>query len=395
MAFITNLLRSIRPGHASLGLEITDSFIKLAEIHTAPGKKPLMVKCAMERLPAGTVVDGRIKNPLVLHRLLEQTVKLNDFGTRNVHMVIPSPSIMVRYMKFPNLPDRQLRKIIEFEIQHTIHLPFERPYFDFINMSAGEQVSAKINKKTELSTAREPYADNNSSWNEMAATLEQASHTLLSQPSTAERSEDQEEDLQADVILIAAPQELVDELLTLVRQCGLKPVSAEIKALSFYRLIEQAEPQLTGQTILTVDLNESAADISIFHEGHLKITRNVPVNFGKPHTVDETEEQAALRLLLDPQAEFQTACEDLAHELERLINFYRYTLNNRSHDFRITVLTGEAERLKEASDYLGDRLGHTVLVPRLDWIDSRIPDYPSWVSRLAIPVGLGLRGNKA
>lgn len=392
MAFLTSFFRSILPGRASLGLEITDSCIKLAELHFASGK-PLLVKYAMERLPPDTVVDGQIKNPLTLHRLLEQTVKLNDFGTKHVHLVIPSSFIMVRYLKFPNLPDKQLRKIIEFELQHSIHLPFDRPYFDFINMSAGEKIAA--NKTIEQSSASGVPPEADQAWNEMAA-AEDASHTYSASSFMPEATgEEQQEEPQADVILIAAPGDIVDDLTTLVRQCGLKPISAEIKALSFLRLIEASEPQLTERTILTVDLNEAAADISIFHEGQLKITRGVPVNFSP--SSDSPEQQDALQYapLLESDAGFQNACTDLAHELERLMNFYRYTLNNRTHEFHHTVLTGDVERIEEVADYLADRLAHTVMRPRLDWLDSPLPDKTRLFSQLAIPIGLGLRGNKA
>ena len=182
-------------------------------------------------------------------------------------------------------------------------------------------------------------------------------------------------------MLIAAPSELVDEYHTVVRQSGLRPKSIEIKALSSYRLLEAAEPELLEQTILTLDLNMDAADMSIFHEGQLKITRSVPVHFQEDQdSLNDMQQQ-------EPHVE-------LAHELERLMNFYRYTLNNRTQEFAAVVLTGEIRQLAQVSEFLSDRLGMQVITPDSGWLESEKPQLHSWVTSLAIPIGLGLRGNQ-
>lgn len=375
MATFKNILQWVRPSVASLGLEITDSHIKLAEIRCAGGKKPVLSEGALEPLPQGTVVDGKIQKPEVLQRILEQAIHLYKFRARKVHLIIPSSSIMVRFLKLPNVPDKQLRKIIQFEIQNTIHLPFQNPYFDFINLTTDVSLPVPIKQDQEI-TYPDPVHPQQS-WMEMGASQE----SLLQDEPVFEEDEGEEELDEADVMLIAAPSELVDEYLTVVRQSGLRPKSIEIKALSSYRLLEAAEPELLEQTILTLDLNMDAADMSIFHEGQLKITRSVPVRF--------QEEQDFLNGLQqqEPQVE-------LAHELERLMNFYRYTLNNRTQEFAAVVLTGEIPQLVQVSAFLSDRLGMQVITPDSGWLESEKPQLHSWVTSLAIPIGLGLRGNQ-
>ncbi len=375
MATFTKILQWVRPSVASLGLEITDSYIKLAEIRSASGKKPVLSEGALEPLPQGTVVDGKIQKPEVLRRILEQTIQLYKFRTRKVHLIIPSSSIMVRFLKLPNVPDKQLRKIIQFEIQNTIHLPFQNPYFDFINLTTDVTLSVPIKQDQEI-TYPDPVHPQQS-WMEMGASQE----SLLRDEPVFEEDEEEEELDEADVMLIAAPSELVDEYLTVVRQSGLRPKSIEIKALSSYRLLEAAEPELLQQTILTLDLNMDAADMSIFHEGQLKITRSVPVRF--------QEDQDSLNGMQQQEPHVE-----LAHELERLMNFYRYTLNNRTQEFAAVVLTGEIRQLAQVSEFLSDRLGMQVITPDSGWLESEKPQLHSWVTSLAISIGLGLRGNQ-
>ncbi|MNC53085.1 Competence protein A [compost metagenome] len=85
---------------------------------------------------------------------------------------------------------------------------------------------------------------------------------------------------------------------------------------------------------------------------------------------------------------------ELAHELERLMNFYRYTLNNRTQEFAAVVLTGEIGQLDQVSGFLTERLGMQVIMPDSGWLESGKPQLRRWLTSLAIPIGLGLRGNQ-
>lgn len=396
MALFTHLKHIFQTGQTFLGLEITDTSLKMAEIRQAPNKKPLLLQAVVEPLPPGTVEEGRIRNPLVLHQVLQQAVKLHDFRTAKVHFVIPSSVMMVRYLKLPNVPDKAMKKILDFEIKHSIHLPFEHPYYDFVNLSA--EALGK-HPKPVFSEKKKPFpADPAPAWKEAASADAGESHPFTAADSLFRDRETQEElgeeVPQADVLLAAAPGELVDEYAALLRDCGLKPVSADIKPLALHRMLAAAEPGLLQGTLLTVDINDGAADISIFHNGHLKITRNVLAvfpDFSQPKTGFDSDD-TLFGSFLDPDADFQQACGDLTHELERLMNFYRYTLNNRTHEFHTAVLTGDLDRLQDISDYITGRLNQNVIRPDAGWLDIGAAPHPIPLHRIAVPVGLALRG---
>ncbi|WP_438445775.1 type IV pilus biogenesis protein PilM [Gorillibacterium sp. sgz5001074] len=399
MAMMTHLLSAFTKGQPFLGLEFTDTCLKIAEIQVKSGGKPVLTRMVMEKLPPDTILDGKIKNPLELHRLLQQVMKWNDFATAKVHFVVPSSTIMVRYLKLPNVADKAMKKIVEFEVKHNIHLPFEQPYFDYVNMSADQRTTLSQAKgKNKRSTQAPDRTDTPLAWKEAAPAAAGDSHTFKTADDLfrdLEEEQQEEEAPKADVLLVAAPGELVDEYASLLRECGLKPASAEIKALSLFRMLSHAEPEWMRDTVLTVDLNDTSADISIFHEGHLKITRNVLIQFPMGESSKtQQEEDLSFLSFTDPDADFKQACGDLAHELERLMNFYRYTLNNRSQEFHTTVLTGDPDRLPEISEYLADRLNQKVIQPRMDWLETSNRLEAGILAKLAVPIGLGLRGNE-
>lgn len=172
---------------------------------------------------------------------------------------------------------------------------------------------------------------------------------------------------------------MIDQYCEVVKRAGLSLRSIEIKAFSLYRFVEAARLTETGGTFfLSVDINNNLSDLSIYHDGQLKINRSVPIVFGGP--VDEPELES-------------TAMNDLAHEIERMMNFYRYSLNNRSEQFSEIIVSGDVPQLNKAADYLRERLSLSVRVPGLDNVQAANGanfDIPG----MAVSIGLALRGGK-
>src|SRR5690606_20746420 len=88
----------------------------------------------ISRLPEGTMNDGRIQDITALQQTFQKMLTSRKWRTRHVHFAIPSQTVMIRMMKLPAVPKAQLTKLVQFEIKHNIHLPFENPYYDFIVM---------------------------------------------------------------------------------------------------------------------------------------------------------------------------------------------------------------------------------------------------------------------
>jgi type IV pilus assembly protein PilM len=206
---------------------------------------------------------------------------------------------------------------------------------------------------------------------------------------------------QCDVMLVASPKELIDDYTTIVEAAGLTPRTIEFKAMSLYRLVSSMGIVSDNQTVLIADINEISSDLSIFHGTQLKITRNVPLAFGYSPS-KEIQAPSGGHSLFSEFSEpvnqeeefFKNACGDLAHELERLMNFYRYTLGNRDHEFATIVISGDIDRISEIVDYCRERLSLNVQVLFSLLIDTDFDDVHNLIPRIAVPLGLGLRGSE-
>lgn len=390
------------PGRSFIGLEINDMSVKAVEVVSRGGSFHIKAKAAILLQP-GVVVEGRIKDRVTLLQAINKTLAADHFKSKKVHFVLPSPVVMVRYMKLPDLAMPDLRKLVEFEIKHQIHLPFEEPYFDLIKLNGSEEgVQRKV---TQIKGKRGPEIEQpeEPGWGEAAASSgggASSNADLLFGGQTNEsqgEAKNDETSIQCDVMLAIAPREVVEEYAELLEDALLKPASVEIKGLSLYRLMAWLYPETydTG-TYLVVDLNEISADVSIYDLGQLRITRSAAVTLKSEADpmptaqISEPSTDGGLFAEFEVQAPqptgFEQACAELAGELDRIINFFRYSLNNRTKEIHRVFVTGDLPRLSEVIEQLQQRMNTKVEPIR------SLPQEGVSVAEFAVPIGLGLRG---
>ena len=226
----------------ALGLEITDFSVKAAEVVTDASSRMAVSRQGAQRLPDNSIKDGRILHMDGVAEALRSLVKRIRPRTRKVHVALPSSTVMIRFLKLPDLPDRKLRKLIEFELEHRVPLPFDSPCFDFVKMGAPEGGSALC-----------------------------------------------------DVMLAAAPLATIREYMNVVRKSGLAVSSIEIRPLSLLRLIERTGQTGDGGTFLMVDVGEKVSDLGLIHNGELRVARSVPISF----PVSERDDSPVIRRACD------------------------------------------------------------------------------------------------
>ncbi|WP_127579681.1 type IV pilus biogenesis protein PilM [Paenibacillus koleovorans] len=402
MTRIGRLLHSWKPVYSSLGLELTDRQIKLVEAGLGSKMKPIVYQHAIEKLPDGAVVDGRIKQGMPIIVQLKRMLRSKPFRAKRVHLVLPSQLIMVRFLKLPDIPVKDLRKVVAFELNHNLHLPFDHPYYDFakLNGSNNKKAHKPMKKASPAAKPQEP------AFQETAAAKDQPSVNNMfadfESPASAPASDVQPPAL-CDVMLVAAPRELIDEYVAIVKAAGLVPATIEFKAMSLLRLALSIEMVKSDETFMVVDINETGTDLSIFHRTELKITRNVPLPV--PSTITAADQKTpASDSGADWFAEFNTIAKvddplqafsgDLLHEIERLMNFYRYTLNNRDHEFTSIILSGDVEGLADIEEYCKARFPELVRLLFSYRIHIDATDPFTLLPKIAVPLGVGLRGKE-
>lgn len=346
--------------HTARGIEIGEDRIRMCEIEQRQGQVRVLNYVTVE-LPAGAMDDGRIKDRAALAAALKQAVGAARWRGCSVHLALPSQTVMIRMIRMPDVPDKEMRKLIQFELNHRLHLPFEQPGFDFVIQpvrAAGQD---------EMAVAQDDWL----STDDAAA---QADNSLR------------------EVMLLAAPLELLDTYAGLLEEAGLQPRSMEIKAFSLLRLVQRAGLERSGVWLM-VDVKRDNSDLSIIDEGVIKVTRNVEIRFDAPGEETSSDPDDPFAALLSPQMSFANAAQELIAELERLINFYRYSLHHREEQFHAVIVSGDIARLDELTEQLSR--GMTLPVSLLAWEEPTVAEDGGWdSSRYAVPLGLALRGKQ-
>jgi type IV pilus assembly protein PilM len=387
-----NFIKALKPGQTSLGIEISDSTIKMSKVSLRKNNETLIQMNITEELPPQVMEEGRIKEPLRLIQTLQTMLTRLDSKPKHIHLVFPSQLVMVRFLKLPDIVEKDLAKLVDFEIKHNIHLPFENPLYDFVKMNGTahkKRISVKKLKKEAVAPTGKDLLL------EVAAGREDLCGGKGLFDDFEEEESKADTAIQCDVMLVAAPKEIMDQYLEVLNSAGIKLTSIEIKALSLFRLMQSTSLTKLKDTFLIVDLNATAGDLSIFHGEDLKITRSIPLSFSaKPQGNLDVKTSANLLFteFLDGDADFQNHCNDLAHELERLMNFYRYTLNNRNQEFAGMVISGDLKRMPEIVSFLIERLPIPVQLFQSDSFFSRNSDFKDDLSMYAVTLGLALRG---
>ena len=349
----------------AIGIEIGTERLLLAEIQKKGGRYTLS-RVAQAAIPSEVIADGRIVQVETVAGLIRETMRSANMKGKKAHLVVPSQFVVIRQVQLPDLPVKQLRKVIQFELQNSIHLPFEDPMFDFVKLGKSSVAEEDIDYAAIGMGAEQ----------EVAATSDRNS---------------------CDVMLIASTRSAIEPVLESAKIARLKAQSVDIRALALARAYQKLGRDMAGETTMFVDVSEGSTDIHIFYGELLKFTRNVPIPLDEYKMDRELNKPLHVLDLLEyfqSNTDYRSFTHDLAYEIERSMNFFRYTLNNRDAVLTNLVLTGLLPKSGTLVHYLIERFpgiaigsmpfDHLALGPEAAGVADSLCEY-------AIPIGLALK----
>jgi type IV pilus assembly protein PilM len=285
------IIRATKSLKRRLGIEIHDQFFKLVEIEQRNGTTRLY-NYLIEAIPEGWIESGVIKAEHDLVKKLSFLLSKNKIKAKDVHLAITSQNLILRPLQLPNMEEKMLRKAIDAEIHNNIQLPFSHFVYDY----------AVIPKENE----------------------------------SIERTENG-----IDVMVVIAPQSLVESYVQLFEKLGLRVKSVDLSPLAIFRFLERERKANQHQTFMMVHLYGKEAEISLFHRRILRLSRMIPLEYRSYYQLGADEPQEAL--------DIDSFANDLIREIERILNFYFYTLNNRDQQLtEILVVSDRPSALRIA-----------------------------------------------
>lgn len=358
-----------------VGVDIGTSRVKLVEL-TRRGDDVELTRAAIELAPPGAIRDGQIVAPDLVAEVIRRGLARGRIKPGEVVAAIAGQGVVVRHVKFPRMPEEELREAIRWEGQQYIPIPIEEAVVDFDIIDG--------------------YSDAN--------------------------------EAEMEVMLVAAPRKLVDSHVEAIELAGLTPIAIDVQPFTVLRALryEPRGSRASGNVGLAtayIDIGAGTTDILIAQGERLRFTRIVPLGgntftnaiaeklgigfeeaeeikiekgkvcvdgYGEP-CVDEQEQMVSDAIA--------GVAADVAMDIRRSLDYHDLQLEGRSQDAGVTrvVLTGGASVMKGLDIYLENELGlATVMGDPLQSIAvntrlSNKEELSKLGPMLAVGIGLALR----
>jgi type IV pilus assembly protein PilM len=199
-----------------IGLDIGTTSVRAAE--SSRGKDgPVITTCAELPLPPGSIAGGVIQDEKAVTAAVRQLKASAKFRTSSVVVGVTNPQSVVREMTVANLPAKELRESLPFQVRDLLPLPVDRSVLDFLPLeeAKGDQLRG---------------------------------------------------------LLVAAPKDAVTTAVQAVEKAGLSVVRVDLTSLALLR----AAARLDDQVEAIVDIGTQITTVVVHADGIPLIVRTIP-----------------------------------------------------------------------------------------------------------------------
>lgn len=287
-------------------------------------------------LPQGIVQDATIIDEMALYELLKEHASKLGGKKQNVRFFVPDTSVLLKTIEHPvDMSGKELAGYVQMEIGHSIHLPFQEPLVDVYD----------------------PIPDD------------------------------------GKAVVFAAPPEEVQKFMNILLDNHFNPQVADICALANLRLLEYLEMVNAKKTYLIADWSINELSICIYSEGNLEFLRFQSIDTDLTKWRHQTMDEANVEFKYDGDIEdYQMIITDQVLELERMMNFFRFSLHKGEKSVDEIIIMGDNPLLSNISKFLSENF--TVPIHMVD--DQRINSkFPGFKAKHASLLGLTLKEVKA
>ncbi|MCW2496935.1 type IV pilus assembly protein PilM [Jatrophihabitans sp.] len=202
---------------APIGLDIGSTSIRAVEVARTKDR-PVINNFGQALLPPGAVEGGVVKDERAVSAALKQLWTSQGFSTRNVALGVTHQQVVVREIEVSNLPPKEMRQALPFQVRDVLPLPVDEAILDFYPLE-------------------EPGTND----------------TVIG-------------------LLIAAPKEAVSQLVRAVERAGLHVESVDLSVFAALR----AAAHLDSDAEAVIDIGANGTNIVIHEGGVPRIVRSIP-----------------------------------------------------------------------------------------------------------------------
>lgn len=310
--------------HQYVGLDIGHHSIKAVQLDKTPSGWKL-VKVGQIPTPKDTIKDGIVIDPPVLGIVIKELLRSSHISASAASIGVSGSTLVVRPVRMPKMTETALRKSIRFEASRYVPNSVDDSYIDF-------EITGD--------------AENN----------------------------------QMDVLIAAAPKDLVDGRVQACEHAGLEIENVEVGAFALMRAAFEADykAEWADKTVALVDIGAFTTNLVLITEGQLAMVRTIPqASFHLTEILMkqfklsfEDAELGKAQLNLNelikgeapnenrPLRTIQPQVDELLREVRRSINYWQTQQSGLgSKQIDLILLTGGGSRFEGLDTYMSHKLG--------------------------------------
>ncbi len=295
-----------------IALDIGSSFIKLVQLKGSKGQYQLL-KYGMVALPPEVIVEGAVMDAGRVVDAIKELLASQQVKTKQVVLSVSGSSVIIKRIAIADMSEEELSESIKWEAEQYIPFSIDDVNVDFQKLGPGMQEG------------------------------------------------------QADVLLVAAKKDKINDYVNLVKEAGLEPVVLDVDAFALANMYELNYPLEAGITAL-LNIGASVMNISILKDGASIFTRDISVG-GNRYTEALQREfgltnEDAERVKMGESVEgvdgdqiagvMSSVTEDIVAETQRSLDFFRSTTG--SEQVSRVLVSGGCARISSFTHMLAERI---------------------------------------
>jgi type IV pilus assembly protein PilM len=347
-----------------IGVDIGSANIKAIQVE-ANRDSFRIIRAAQQRTPDKAVRDGVIIDRDAVATAVRQMLKAAGISATGAALAISGPTVVVRNIRIPKMAEAALLKSARYEASKYISSNVEDSALAF----------------------------------EILGVVE-------------------DEPNQMEVMIVAAPREMVESRVDTVERAGLEAVSIDLEAFALQRaLVDCNRRAFDGENLRAIiDMGAAHTEVSLLSGTRFVLTRSIPVA-GDTFTdalknqlrvdtaeAEQIKAEADLTVLLqggggdataiDIARAIQTILDEMLREVRRSVNYYQsqQAEGRAQQPLAEIILSGGASQLKGLVTYVTARLGTEARIGNA--LDSptfdAAPEAEEWLRDQAPRLGTGL-----
>ena len=343
----------------AIGIDVGSHFIKIVRL-VYNNDKIGIDRYIIQKTPRQLLDNGIVQFPEDLGRILDTIFIEHDIKCKSASVSLPirNETVLLKWIELPNLKEKEMEKALGSMIEDEFRIPANNLYFN---------------------------------WTKIKEDRYDGKET-------------------AQVLLVGAIKEGVDNMVAVLKEAKIKPYHLEGDIFSLMRGVGQ---EVIDKNIAIIDIGFNQTAISMFSNKHLKYSRYISnggaewikkvideLGFDEKSAEEELFENGCVSVDgegLDFQQQafsdvLSNAIDLSLDEIGNTIDFYEDRYNNNIDEI---ILTGGGARLKGIDTYIESRLGIPTIISKPYFVKNlslqeREELEPLWPS-LMVAIGLALK----